>query len=235
MIITKVLVEEFKKQFTCLGQNNEKYITFTVPIKKEVRRIDKNGEEITKNISYILQFIDSTRFMTSSLSYLVNSLSERIHIIKCKYGPDDKKYETCRIKYKYCNRFLECTNFKDNLVEYKCLCCNKNYQHKFNEKLKKQLFYIYKFFRFIIYLQKGVYPYQYIDDWEKFNEASLPEKEDFYNHLNMEDITDADYVHAKGVCKEFEIKNLGEYHDLYVQSDTLLLADVFENIRNMFL
>ena len=50
----------------------------------------------------------------------------------------------------------------------------------------------------------------------------------------MEDITDADYVHAKRVCKYFEVKNLGEYHDLYVQSDTLLLADVFENFRNMF-
>ena len=51
----------------------------------------------------------------------------------------------------------------------------------------------------------------------------------------MEDITDADYVHAKRVCKEFETKNLGEYHDLYVQSDTLMLADVFENFRNMCL
>ena len=49
----------------------------------------------------------------------------------------------------------------------------------------------------------------------------------------MEDITDADYAHTKRVCKDFEIKNLGEYHDLYVQSDTLLLADVFENFRNM--
>ena len=71
-----------------------------------------------------------------------------------------------------------------------------------------------------------------MDDWEKFNETSLPEKEGFYSHLNMEDITDADYAHAKRVCKDFEIKNLGEYHGLYVQSDTLL-ADVFENFRNM--
>ena len=73
-----------------------------------------------------------------------------------------------------------------------------------------------------------------MDDWEKFNETSLREKEDFYSHLNMEDITDADYVHAKKVCKDFEIKNSGEY-DLYVQSDTLLLADVLENFRNMCL
>ena len=74
-----------------------------------------------------------------------------------------------------------------------------------------------------------------MDDWEKLNEASFPEKEDFYSHLNMEDITDADYAQAKGVCKDFEIKNLWEHHDLYVQSDTLLLVDVFENFQNMCL
>ena len=72
-----------------------------------------------------------------------------------------------------------------------------------------------------------------MDDWEKFDETSLHEKEDFYSHLNVEDITDADYAHAKRVCKDFEIKNLVEYHHLYIQSDTLLLADVFEDYRNM--
>ena len=61
-----------------------------------------------------------------------------------------------------------------------------------------------------------------MDNWEKFNETLLHEKEDFYSHLNMEDITDTDYTHAERVCKDFEIKNLGEYHYLYVQSDTLL-------------
>ena len=62
-----------------------------------------------------------------------------------------------------------------------------------------------------------------MDDWKKFNETSLPKQEDFYGHLNMEYITDPDYAHAKRVCKDFEIKILGEYHDLYVQGDTLLL------------
>ena len=68
---------------------------------------------------------------------------------------------------------------------------------------------------------------------KKFKETSLPGKEDFYSHLNMEDVTDEDYAHAKRVSKDFEIKNLGEYHDLYIQSNTLLLVDVFENFRNM--
>ena len=60
--------------------------------------------------------------------------------------------------------------------------------------------------KLIILLRKGVYPYEYWDDWEKFNVTSLPEKEDFYSHLNIEDITDADYAHAKNNCKGFEIK-----------------------------
>ena len=66
--------------------------------RKKVTRTDKNAEEITKNISYILQLIDSTRFMVSSLSSLVTYPSEGIHWVKCKYGHDDKKCETCRIK-----------------------------------------------------------------------------------------------------------------------------------------
>ena len=82
-------------------------------------------------------------------------------------------------------------------------------------------------------MKKVVYPYEYMGDWQKFKEASLPEKENFYSHLNMKNITNVDYAHAKRVCKDFQIKNLGEYLDLYVQSNTLLLADVFENLRNI--
>ena len=84
-------------------------------------------------------------------------------------------------------------------------------------------------------LQKGVYHYEQMKVLVKFNETSLPEKEDFYIHLNFEDNTDADYVLAKRVCKDFEIKELGENHDLYVKSNTLLLSDVFENFWNMCL
>ena len=74
-----------------------------------------------------------------------------------------------------------------------------------------------------------------MDDWEKFNETTLPEKEEFYSNLNMEDITDEDFMHGKKVCQDFEIENLGEYHELYLKSDTLLLADVFRNVRKMCL
>ena len=82
-------------------------------------------------------------------------------------------------------------------------------------------------------LRKGINPYEYVDNWEIFSETSLPSKEYFYSNLNMEDINDIDYRHANNVFKRFELENLGQYHDLYVQSDTLLLADVFKNFRDM--
>ena len=173
--------------------------------------------------------------MGSSLSNLVNNFSEGIYRMNCS---DDKKCETCGIKCKFCDCFLECTNFKEDLIEYKCSCCNKNYQHKFNEKLMERFYNTYKFSdnnnnKFISLFRKGVYSNKYMDDWEKFNETLLIEKEDIYSHLNMEDITDADYKHGQRVCKDFEIKNLGKYFDLYLESDALFLADVFENFRNM--
>ena len=116
--------------------------------------------------------------MPSLLSNLVNNLSKRIQRIKCKYKHGNKKCETCEIKCKYCDSFLHYTNFKDDLIEYKCLCCNKNYQQKFDEKLTEQFLNTYKYSnhednKFFLLWQKGVYPYEYMDDWEKFNETLL--------------------------------------------------------------
>ena len=68
--------------------------------------------------------------------------------------------------------------------------------------------------KFVLLLRKGVDPYEYMDDWEKFNETAIPEKEEFYSNLNMEEVADTDYMHAKRHCKDFDIKNLCEYHNL---------------------
>ena len=85
--------------------------------------------------------------------------------------------------------------------------------------------------KFVLLRRKGVYPYEYMDSWERFDETSLPDKKYFYSELNLEDISDSDYNHAQKVFEEF-CADVGDYHDLYVQCDTLLLADVFEKFRD---
>ena len=118
---------------------------------------------------------------------------------------------------------------------FKCLCCNKNYHKQVEENLKKNFANINKFSnhdisKFIMFLRKSVYSYQCMNDWEKFNEASLPDKVDYYSHLNMEYITDADYMHAKRACRDFEeFKEFRWIPRFINQSDTLLLVDVFSN------
>ena len=86
--------------------------------------------------------------------------------------------------------------------------------------------------KFALLLRKGVYPYEYMDSWNKFNEPVPLVEDHYYSKLNQKGITKEDLKHVKKVCDKFKIKNLGEYHDLYVQSDTLLLADVFQNFRD---
>ena len=72
-----------------------------------------------------------------------------------------------------------------------------------------------------------------MDNWNRFNESKLPDKAKLYSKLNMNEVNDIDYEHARKVWKEFEIKNMGEYHDLYLLTDTILLANVFESFRNV--
>ena len=84
-------------------------------------------------------------------------------------------------------------------------------------------------------IKKGVYPYDYFDSWDRFNEDKLPPKSDFYSVLTGAGITDEDYLHAQTVWDTFGCKTLGDYHDLYLKTDVLLLADVFENFRRVCL
>ena len=90
---------------------------------------------------------------------------------------------------------------------------------------------VFKGKRLNLMSQKGVYPYDFMDSFEKFNQMELPTKDQFYSILNDQHITDDEYDHAKKVWKTFKIKTMGEYHDLYLGSDVLLLSDVFENFR----
>ena len=167
--IIKELAEEFEGEFECLGENTEKYITFSVPIKKEITKIDKDGNGKIMKISCKIKFIDSFRFMPSSLSSLVDNLSEGLHSDKCTD----------------CKSCLDYMITKDEQLFFGCFECKKNYRKDFN--------------KFILLLIKGVYPYEYMDNWERFNETSLPDKDVFLSSLNMENITDVDYRHANNV------------------------------------
>ena len=110
----------------CLGENKEKYKTFSVPIKKEIKKIDKDGNG---TISYKIKFIDTARFIASSLSNLVDNLTEGINKIKCKD----------------CDCFFEYESVKDDLIKYKCFSCNKDCSNKLDEKLKKKFKNTFKF------------------------------------------------------------------------------------------
>ena len=182
----------------------QKNVTFSVPIKK--------GLDNGKSITYKIKFTDSFRFMSSSLSSLVDNLSEGLHSDKCTD----------------CKSCLDYMITKDDQLIFRCFECKKNYKKDVNKELIKRFANIYEFCnedinKFILLLRKGVYPYEYMDSWERFDETSLPDKEAFYSSLNMEDITDVDHRHAKRVFKNLNNKNLGDYHDLYVQSDNYFL------------
>ena len=176
--------------------------------------------EITDKI----KFVDSFRFMATSLSKLVDNLTEGIHNDKCI---------NCKSDISYMKAI-------DETLIFRCFNCKKNYKKEINKELIERFSSTYEFCdkdlnKFIMLLRKGVYPYEYMDGWDKFNEELIPSKESFYSSLILENITEVDYIHAKNVFKTFKLNNLGDYHDLYVRSDTLLLVDAFENFRNVCL
>ena len=145
----------------CLGENTEKYITFSVPIKKEIR--NKNIE-----ITYKIKFIDSYRFMAMPLSKLIDNLSEGLHNNKCL----DR--ESC----------LDYIKTKNEKLILKCFNRKQDYEKGFYKELIERFASMYEFCnkdlnKFILLPRKGVDPYEYMDNWERFDEASLPNKESF--------------------------------------------------------
>ena len=212
--IIKELAGEFEGNLECLGENTEKYITFSVLIKK---RIENKNMDIT----YKINFFDSFRFMATSLSKLVDNLAEGVHNDKCNK----------------CRSSLCFVNAMNETLIFECVDCKKEYKNKLNKKLIERFSNVYEFCdydinKFMILLRKGVYPCEYMDEWNKSDEKELPSKGSFYSSLTMEDISDTVYKHANNVFEKFNLNSFGDYHDLYLRIDTLLLADVFENFRN---
>ena len=143
--------------------------------------------------------------MSTSLSKLVENLSEGLHNNRCVY----------------CKSYLGYMKTKNEKLILRCFSCKISYEKDFNKELIKRFANTYNFCngdlnKFILLLRKGVNRYEYMDNWERFNETSLPNKESFYSSLNMENITHIDYSHGNNVFKKIKLKNLGEYHHLYV-------------------
>ena len=118
-----------------------------------------------------------------------------------------------------CKSCLDYMKTKDEKLTLRCFSCKKNYEKDFNKELIKRFANTYNFCdidlnKFILLLRKGVYPYEYMDIWERFDETSLPDKESFYSSLNMENIDDINYRHGSNEFKKFKLKDLGEYHDI---------------------
>ena len=166
--IIKVLANQFQAEFECCRESKKMYEKIFILIRKEITKIDKEGNESVTFISNKIKVIDNAKFMPRSLSNLVNNLAVGIHKIKCKG----------------CDCFLENESVQDNLIKYKCLSCNTGYSNKPDEELRNKFKNIIKLSnndvnKVTLLLRIGVY-------WEKFNEITLLEKEDFYINLNME-------------------------------------------------
>ena len=168
-----------KNDIGVIEENKEKYISFNVKINVNLAGVKyKDSTQVCKNIQ--LRFIDSCRFMASSLDKLASYLDDD----QCKHLREFYKEEE-----------------------------------------------VFRLMR-----RKGVYPYEYMDNWKKFEKTSLPPKDAFYSRLNMKGISDQDHEHAQQVWNritpEHECITLGDYRDVYLATDVLLLGDVFETFRN---
>ena len=166
-------LSKYGSQMGIIAKNTEDYISFSI----KGKYVDKNGEECSKEID--LRFIDSIKFMSSSLDSPVNNLARGS------------------------NEFFDF--------------------HEYNEHQRELL------------IRKGIYPYEYMDSWGRFEETNLPPKDSFYSALSMSGVSKTDYEHAGKVWGEFGINNMGEYHDLYLKTDVILLANIFEAFRNVCL
>ena len=154
-------------------KNKEDYISFSIKVPVE-KYIDKNGEEKDKLIE--LRFIDSFKFVSSSLDSLTKNL---VSSSKKLFGFED-----------------------------------------------------YSGLQYDLLTRKGVYPYEYVNSWDRFEETQLPPINAFYSNLNMSLISEDNYQRTQKVWEEFGIRNLGDHHDLYLRTDVVLLANVYEVFRD---
>ena len=206
-MIIKELANEFREDIKCIPCDKEKYKTFSIPIKY-----------VDNKYPVMLKFIDSFHFLSTKLESLVNNLSD-LYTCKCV----DNSTQHIKIEYDKYYIYTSCTTCNyNNKQKIKSLISKfSNTYQLANNDIEK----------FVLLLQKGEYAHEYIDDWSKFDEKELPNINKLHSNLNLSDITLEKYEHAKNVWKTFNISNMGEYDDIYVEGDTTQLADIFEQFR----
>ena len=235
---------EAKKCFLCNGAFNNK-----VEAKKKVADhchftgLYRGAAHMKCNIDYCFKKYHIPVFFHNLKNYdahliisnleKLNTKKESISVI----AQNSEKFITFslnRLEFKDSFSFLSSSLEKlVKLTKYEDNKLRDNWQEHFKYSFKGK--YIKNEKDLFLLTEKGVYPYDYCNDFNKFNDTELPEKKHFYSRLSEEDISDADYERAKLIWKHFNIKNLGEYHDLYLETDVLLLTDVYENFRKQCL
>lgn len=176
----------------------------------------------------LIKMLGSNKEVSGDITIIPQNSEKYISFIKkvtpCSSSVPFWKHQR-EIKFK----FIDSLRFMSASLDYLAsLIPNENKQILKSECEK----YEYSEEQFHLLTRKGVFPYEYIDKFEKLNEISLPPKESFYSMLSQSHISNDEYEHAQKVWEKFRLRTLGEYSDLYLKTDVLLLADVFENFRN---
>ena len=223
-LFIKELARRFRKNdIGVIEENKEKCTSFDVKINVKLAGVKyKDGTQVHENIR--LSFIDSCRFMASSLDKLASNICG-----------------TSGIQWDKCKGNMELINISgDYTVSLVCERCRTKKTKDLGEgELKKNFNHTSRFWgydeTFHLMIRKDVYPYEYRDGWEKCEETRLPPKDAIYSRPNMKGIIDHDHEHVQQVWNTMEEKTLGCYHNTYLKTDVLLLADVFEAFRDTFL
>ena len=242
MIITHEQEKEFqecKKCFICGGSfNNTKD-------KKKVRDhchftgLYRGCAHNKCNLDYCFKFFKIPIFFHNLKNYDAHLIISNLDKLNTKkddvsvIAQNSEKFVTfCLKQLEFKDSFSFLSSSLDKLVKltkYENNEKRENWTSHF--KYSKNSEYVKDDYDLDLLTDKGIYPYDYMNDFNKFNETELPPKKEFYSQLAEEDIKDEDYEKAQHIWKHFNIKNLGEYHDLYLKTDVLLLTDVFENFR----
>ena len=217
-------------EVTCIPNNMEKYISFTVADRYIPKKKQKQDVNNAKKLDEEEVYVDNEDYVDVEAD--AENETNEMDTDETNEMDTDEQSTSARDRTKRVSRLLN-LRFIDSLAFMNCSLENlvKNLKASGMENFQN----LRKEFPHVesqeLLTRKGVYPYDYMDGTDRFTETQLPEKDKFYSQLADEHITDSDYLHAQKVWTHWNMNTMGEYHDLYLRTDVLLLADIFENFR----